>query len=118
MELNHLKTFENYTNEEFNPFKGEDWNKAGHSLRRGIGLLTPEELKQKGKEMLKGNNNKAAKYRERYNIWLKKDPEAAEKFIVFIAEHPDAIYYDYVDNHWVETGIGNWGEGTGRLRSR
>jgi hypothetical protein len=113
MKLNHLKTFETYTNEEFNPFKGEDWKGVGNAVRKGAGFLTPEELVQKGKQMIARN----PKYKVVYDKWLQKDSEAAQKFITFIAEHPDAMYFNYEGGKWSETGIRNWGEGSRRVRS-
>lgn len=112
MKLNHLKTFETYTNEDFNPLKSEDWKSAGNTVRKGFGFLTPEELIEKGKQMIA----KSAKYKAIYDQWLKKDPIAAEKFITFIAENPNTVYYGYVDGKWVDTGNYNWGEGKGRVK--
>jgi hypothetical protein len=76
-------TFESYTmNEEFNPFKKDDWKSTGNAIRKGIGYLTPEEEMQKGKEIVMRNPNK----RRIYQDLLINDKEKAEKYLRFWAQ--------------------------------
>jgi len=87
----------------------------GTSLRRSTGLfLTPEETYEKGRRMIK----KSAKYRSIYDMWSKKDPKAAEKFITFLGENPNAQYMNYIDGEWSDGGEYNWGEGKGRRKTQ
>ena len=84
--LNHLKTFEAYTNEEFNQFKKEDWKETGKDVRKGLGFLTPEEEIEKGKSVIQKNRY----WKEAYEKFLKEDPDKAEKFLKFMANNDDA----------------------------
>jgi hypothetical protein len=87
-ELKNLKTFEQFTNEEFNPLKREDWKKTGTSIRKGIGFLTPEEELEKGKELVLNHPQRSKVYDD---IIEKGDNDKAEKYLRFWSHFGDEI---------------------------
>lgn len=83
--FNHLVTFESYTNEEFNPFKKEDWKETGTSIRKGVGFLTPEEEIEEGKKKVLNHRIRKGKYEEYLDI----DPKVADEYLKFWAKATD-----------------------------
>ena len=84
--FNHLKTFESFNaNEEFNPFKKEDWKSAGTSVRKGVGFLTPEEEMEAGEELVMNH----PMYSKIYQHFLDEDPTKAEEYLKFWGKNPD-----------------------------
>lgn len=86
--LNHLKTFESFnTNEEFNPFKKDDWKSAGTAVRKGVGFLTPEEEIEEGQKLVTGHRglNKV------YQHFIENEPEKVEPFLIFWSKNKDEI---------------------------
>lgn len=78
--LNHLRTYESFNaNEEFNPFKKEDWKDAGHSVRRGAGFLTSEEEFARGENKVQSHPALNTIYKK----YLNTDPKRAKEFIKF-----------------------------------
>lgn len=73
-------TFESFTtNEEFNPFKKEDWKDAGNAVRRGAGFLNPEEEKAEGMKLVLSHPTR----KKLYYQYLKEDPIKADKYAQF-----------------------------------
>jgi hypothetical protein len=91
-ELNHLMTFEAFTNEEFNPMKKAEWKKLGTNVRKGVGFLTDEEKIEKGKEYVFNHPRRKQAYElflnggERNGKYIKPDPYKAEQYLKFWAE--------------------------------
>jgi hypothetical protein len=78
--FNHLMTFESYTaNEEFNPFKKDDWKSAGNAVRRGAGFLNPEEEKEEGMKLVLTHPVR----KKLYYQFLKENPIKADKYAQF-----------------------------------
>lgn len=97
--LNHLKTYENFeTNEEFNPFKREDWKDVGSSIRKGTGFLTEEEEIEKGKQYVFTHpvRNRA------YNKFLSESPLKADKYLQFWAKASGEINANPVWNEKIK----------------
>ena len=90
-ELNHLQTYESFTtNEEFNPLKKEDWRQAGHSIKKGMGFLTPEEELEAGKKMVLTHKTRSDVYNAYLNGYTDRkgkehpaDPKKAEAYLRF-----------------------------------
>ncbi len=110
--LNHLITYESYTtNEEFNPFKKDDWKDVGNSIRKGAGFLTEEEELEEGKE-------RVFSHKVRHEVYMhlkRKYPERADEYLKFWANHGENAtpYWDDEDNKFIDrskytdnTGIG------------
>jgi hypothetical protein len=78
--MKHLMTYEsfssNLTNEEF------DWKKTKSAIRRGVGILTPEETIEKGKKYVMDHPVRKRKYEE----YLQQNPKVAEEYLKFWAE--------------------------------
>jgi len=91
-ELNHLMTFESYTNEEFNPMKKAEWKKVGSTLRKGAGFLTDEEKIEKGKQYVFNHRARKQAYElflnggERNGKYIEPDPYKADQYLKFWAE--------------------------------
>jgi hypothetical protein len=93
--LNHLMTFESFTNEEFNPLKRKDWKTAGTAVRKGVGFLTHEEEIQKGEEIVLSHPTRKMVY----NLYLnggewkgklyKADPIKAKEYLKFWATNDE-----------------------------
>lgn len=85
-QLNHLKTFESFTtNEEFNPFKKNDWKAAGNYLRKGVGFLSEDEKLEQAKDMVLSHPVRS----KIYHRLLSENPHKAEEYIMFWAEHDE-----------------------------
>lgn len=85
-QLNHLKTFENFSaNEEFNPLKRDDWKATGEYLRKGAGFLTEDEKLEQAKDMVLSHPVRSKVYKK----FLNENPYKAEEYIMFWAENDE-----------------------------
>ena len=86
--------------EEFNPLRKDDWRKAGTAVRKGVGILSEEEAREKGLNIV---NSHAGRKRV-YDYWLEEDPTIAEKYLEYVGNHPTILYPTWNGSSWTDSG--------------
>lgn len=82
-------------------FDKENFKKIGTAIKQSVGILTDEQAKAKGLQIVKAHPAKLAAY----NSWKTRRPDIAEKLLIFIGNHPTEPYFDWDGKKWSSTGV-------------
>jgi len=82
-------------------FDKENFKKIGSAIKQGVGILTDEQAKAKGMQIVKNHPAKLAAY----NSWKTRRPDVAEKLLIYVGNHPNEPYFTWDGKKWLSTGV-------------